>query len=70
MSKGHKQAAQNRINTRRQLTHRKMPNHAVNQGNENGNNRDVIFPPIKLAKFCFLGCSSCEQVPPARMDVR
>lgn len=22
-----------------------MPNHAVNQGNENGNNRDVIFPP-------------------------
>lgn len=52
MSKGHKQAAQNRINTHRQLTHQKMPNHTVNQRNENGNNRDVIFP-YQISKVLF-----------------
>lgn len=31
-----------------------MPNHIVNQRSENGNNSDVIFPPIKLAKVSFL----------------
>lgn len=31
MGKGPKQATQNRINTYRQLTNQKMPNHIVNQ---------------------------------------